>query len=471
MARLEEEQVKFRSTSDLFPPATGKFNRFGLPEKGLIQQLNEALAPQPQNIQTQRTFGPGFSGTPQGTPTTGGFGDRARPDLVSSRGETLPTQAGVPQQISEAGRVIPITEAGQAQPVTLPRFGAEAFSPGVTEITDVERPAGGSRVFTNLLQPGIVPSQERAAEIVSGVAPLPGQLGTARPFATRAPLAGATQLTGEGQIALNRLSNLPEGGVAPTTGRQANGFGAARVLPTAPAAPTTGFGRRLEAPVPEGPATAGASTRTGETGFDLRPVVERGDRRLTGVAGEAFTALGEARGAERAPEGETRREKLVRERGVFEERGTIGGQRAAGILSSQIAALDKEERAKDIGDRAERQLQLNAARLDLDIATAAAKVQKDLDAGTKGDKFKFVIGETDLLTGQPKAPSVTIGEKTFGLDPIVATTLDRTAKANFAEFRAANPQDDTSPEELLEFFLKQAFLDNVGAQQPTQEGI
>ena len=259
MARLEEEQVKFRSTKDIFPPRIGG----GRNPNALIESL---LAPRPQNIQSQRTFGPGFSGTPQGTPTTGGFGDRTQPDLLSSRGEALPTQED-----------IPITEAGQPQAITPPRFGATAFSPGVTEITDLQRPEGASRVFTNLLSPDVIPSQEQAAEIVSGVAPLPGQLGTPRAFdATRAPIAGVTQFTGEGQLAINRLLNLPEGGVAPVAdGRQTNGFGAAPAPVAAPARETQFI------------TTEDVLRRTGDTGTGSG-LVRRNAQRIAQEENAAF---------------------------------------------------------------------------------------------------------------------------------------------------------------------------------------
>lgn len=456
------------AVSEFFDRPTTRTSAFPAGALSEVRRTRELLNPDfrgvvanalPQVAQAARDVGTGLAGLP----------------AAVAEGVTAPQTTDAAPIPPTATPVVPDIQPDSVGPDLLT---ARGFSPGVTEIVG----GTGSRLFTNLLSPTATPEAatgfaRRAA--TEGIR-LPGQLST-----TARPLEGD-------QFAINRLINAPEGGVTPVAGsRQPNGFGAARVTTPAPvvtpaaptpAAPTTGFGRRLEAP-------AGAISRTGETGFDVRPTVERGDRRLTGGAADAFADLGEARRVRGEETQFVTTEDVLRRTG---DTGTGSGlvrRNARQIAQEENAAFAQAENiaTRDIGlglaerrvAATERQAETQASLASTQAKAQAAKEVKDATDAEKdltSEDFEFEVvapGVLDQFGGQ-KLSRIKLGNTEFTLDNAGAAQIDQIASDRTAAFFEQNPNSKKTFEQVRKAVIREALRANsrllIPAAASTEEG-
>lgn len=439
------ESFKFRKDEDLYPKATGQVNLLGLPQPGLRTIVSNALTPSVPTVTSASTAPPLQQGV-RPAPITETLRPAPIPDSANLGGggvggQFAPSPLVVPTvaQLSTPGvtatqpmRTPPGAAVPQDNllPVSTPPVTARELFPGVTEVTAPD----STRAFTNLLPGSATPAQVTGFRnaAIGGAAPVPGQLGTAR------PLAGGDVGT------QNRLLNDP----AQLTEQIAAGqfhFG--------PKDPVTGAETLVRGGAPA-QTQALVPAQTG--GFrQNRPAIENTQ------FSQGFSDLLAANAQERnAPATGTLREILQGKIANAERMGTVGGARAAGIYRKQLSNLDKS-------DRANRTVAVQEGNL----AVAQAKAVKEAkEAATKGGKFTFDAGgEIDVLTGLPKNPSIKFGDQQIDLTPEDSLAINADARSAMADFRAQFPQDTTPIGDLLQHFYEEAARKYVGATSPAKK--
>lgn len=424
---------------------------------------------------TRELLNPDFTGVVTNALTGG------RPDQLAARPELLQDLDALSASPAATGAPALQRSTAAPGPLTTPqRFTTRETLPGVTETFDFTTPEA-PRQFTNLLpasaspeqtggfrafqaRPSGVVTQGSNAQILQNLMRQRGEL----PSQSGAGFGEGVDTTrGSGQVNFLQSGGrtIAQGldGVFQETGRQANRFGAARVAapgtPTAPA--TTGFGRRLEAPVPEGPAAAGAITRTGETGFDIRPTVARGGRRETQADRLEATQFAPGFG-EAILEGRARREAKAAEALASTPEAIKARQEeqraAAGEVRAEAGALRDERR---VALEEKRFTALQGAKEDL--GTVKITPSKVDPTG-----IPFNDPETGKLVQPRTSGLVKIGDTEFPLEDAQLNEAQIEANRRVSQFRLQNPGDTTSAEALFNRALQSAVLDIITRSQGLQ---
>jgi hypothetical protein len=167
-----------------------------------------------------------------------------------------------------------------------------------------------------------------------------------------------------------------------------------------------------------------------------------------------------------APAAFTTAEDVLAEQGNTGTPSAITFRRAAAIANQRNAQTAAAEniatRDRKLATEEAYKASIAASQATTAQATAA-RALKELQKPPAESKFEWSTGGVDF-EGNPIKPSFSVGKTKIDLDPAEAEVIDKTARQNFANWRAVNP-DVTDPVELekeMKKFLQRATFDNYG---------